>query len=81
MNLLLVTGSHASFDFVRCAEVAVNLLADQDRLDGCISKDDAGCEKAVDHSEYDLPWFKNYVSKLTLLGMKGIDRFLQILLA
>jgi hypothetical protein len=58
MYLLFITGSYASFYFLRCTEVAVNLLADQDRLDGCITKDDAGCEEAVKHSDYNLHWLK-----------------------
>jgi hypothetical protein len=79
MDLLFVTGSHASFHFVWCTKVAVNFLTDQDRLDCCISKDDSGCEQAVDHSDYDLPWLKREVSKF--LEMEEMGKFLQTLLA
>jgi len=80
MDLLFVTSPHASFYFVGGTEVAVNLLADQDRLDRCISENDAGCEEAVDYSDYDLPWFKRDVSTLFLLKMQDVDRLLQTLL-
>jgi hypothetical protein len=75
MYLLFVTGSYASFYFLRCTEVAVNLLVDQDRLDGCITKDDAGCEEAVNHSDYNLHWLKEKsVRGFLLKERRGGDR-------
>jgi hypothetical protein len=64
MDLLLITGSHAAFYFVRCTKVTVDLFADQDWFYGCISEDNSGCEEAVNDSNYDLPWLNTDVNNI-----------------
>ena len=56
-NLLSIADRYILLQLRWRAEVAIYFLSDKHRLQGCKTKDNTGCKKAVHYGKTDLYWW------------------------